>query len=278
MRVTLIFTALMFCFSFAQSQNAKWRAYEIEADTLMAQEQYKSALALYTKSIAASELKDPNSHLLLYKRALCLFSLQQFKEAIADVEQLIKLEPDDDQAKLLKAYIGRDMQDTKLQLSALNDLLLVDPKNVDLLKWRASIFVDDGLYVEARHDIKAAKKITNDAELETYLGMSYYHQSERDSAIFYFDKAIALDETYITSYMYAASLCLEQDAYDLALTYLNQALKIDPANLTIQFYKGIALVEKKDLEAGCRCLRAAFKGGIDDAGDYLKDYCFTSDD
>ncbi|HCR53096.1 MAG TPA: hypothetical protein DIW27_01675, partial [Cytophagales bacterium] len=57
--------------------------------------------------------------------------------------------------------------------------------------------------------------------------------------------------------------------------YLNMALRLDPENLNAQFYKGIALLELDREEEGCRLLAKAFYAGEDDAGDYLKEKCYT---
>jgi tetratricopeptide (TPR) repeat protein len=80
------------------------------------------------------------------------------------------------------------------------------------------------------------------------------------------------------AYLYAGSFCLQEDEFDLALKYLNVALKVEPKNATALFYKGVALVELKKEKEGCSCLSKAFYAGEDDAGDYLKQYCFGLDD
>jgi tetratricopeptide (TPR) repeat protein len=277
MRSLFILTGLLFCSLLVRAQADKWQALEVEADTLMSQEDYEGALNKYNAIVKATGLKDPEQYIIYYKRGLCLYSLQQYEEALKDVDQFIKLQPDFHQAKLLKAFIGRDMGDEQVQISSLSDLLQLDPKNLDLLKWRAGTFVDAGMYPEARRDIKVARKIHDDAEMEGYMGISYYYEDKPDSALMFFDKAIEMDKNYITSYLYAGSLCLDEDAYDLSLTYLNKGLQIDPTNVTLQFYKGIALVQKEDLTHGCRLLVKAFNAGVDDAGGYLKEYCYGAE-
>ena len=62
--------------------------------------------------------------------------------------------------------------------------------------------------------------------------------------------------------------------YLLSLEYLNLALRIDGKSPDVMFYKGVALVELKQMEEGCRCLNRAFYNGADNAGDYLAQYCF----
>lgn len=256
------------------AQSDAWKTLEEKADTLMAHEDGAGALKLYTQIVEITQLKEPQAYPVLYKRAVCYYSLGEFDNALKDIDRFSIQYPDFEQAKLLRAIIYRDQGKAEEQVKALSEILKTDSENPDLLKWRASAFLETGKNAEARTDLFAAKKIKNDAEIELYIGLSYYYDNQPDSAITYFDKSIALDKTFITPYLYAGSLCLDQEAYDLALTYLDKAQLLEPDNFTVQFYKGVALVEKKDLEKGCRHLKKAFDHGVDDAGDYLKEYCY----
>lgn len=261
----------------ANAQSEQWKGLEAKADTLMAHEDAAGALSLYSQIIDITQLKEPQAYPVLYKRAVCYYSMGQYENALKDVNQFSERYPDFEQAKLLRAIIFRDQGKAQEQVEALSEILKTDPQNSDLLKWRASAYLETEKNLEARHDLFSAQKTKNDPEIELYLGLSYYYDSEPDSAIIHFDNSIALDKNYITPYLYAGSLCLDQEAYDLALTYLDKAQQLDPENFTVQFYKGIAYAEKKNLLQGCRLLKKAFDNGIDDAGDYLKEYCYEAE-
>lgn len=268
---------LLFALGFVSSVSAQtehWRSLEATADTLMAHEDAAGALAPYSQIIDITQLKEPQAYPVLYKRAVCYYGLGQLDNALKDVNQFRQQYPDFEQAKLLRAIIFRDQGKAQEQVDALSEILKADPQNVDMLKWRASAYLETEKNLEARHDLFAAQKIQNDPEIELYIGLSYYYDDKPDSAITYFDNSIALDKNFVTPYLYAGSLCLDQEAYDLALTYLNKAQRLEPDNVTLQFYKGIAYAEKKNLSQGCRLLKKAFDNGIDDAADYLKEYCY----
>ena len=94
----------------------------------------------------------------------------------------------------------------------------------------------------------------------------------------HFDSALALNGGYAPAYMYMTSLCLEQEAFELALTYVDLGLRLEPGNQQLLFYKGIALAESDQLEEGCRVLANVFYAGLDQAGDYLKQYCYSMKD
>lgn len=258
----------------ANAQSEQWKGLEAKADTLMAHEDAAGALILYSQIIDITKLKDPQAYPVLYKRAVCYYSLGQYEKALEDVNRFSLQYPDFEQAKILRAIIFREQGKAQEQVDALSDILKADPQNPDMLKWRASAYLETQQNIEARRDLFAAQKIQNDSEVQLYLGLSYYYDNKPDSAITCFDNAITLDKNNTAPYLYAGSLCLDQEAYDLALTYLDKAQQLDPENVTIQFYKGIAYTEKKNFSQGCRLLKRAFDGGIDDAGDYLKEYCY----
>jgi tetratricopeptide (TPR) repeat protein len=178
------------------------------------------------------------------------------------------------QAKILRALVYGELGQKDKKLEDLEDALVADPANPGLLKWRASIYLDDDEYALARKDLEVAKLFEDDAETEMYLGVALYNSGRVDSAFMSLDKAIQFDATYLPAYMYASSFCLEEDRYEKALTYLDLAGRLDPKNTTVFFYKGIALVELERTDEGCVFLRKAFYGGLDDASGYMKEYCF----
>ena len=136
------------------------------------------------------------------------------------------------------------------------------------------LYIDENKHALAKNDLKQVKLIQDDAEIQTYLGLAYFNTDQPDSAFISLKKSMELDATYQPAYLYAGSFHLQNEEYNLALTYLNLALRIDPKNYMALFYKGIALVEKDKITEGCSCLAKAFYAGVDDAGDYLKEYCY----
>lgn len=273
-----IFCIFILCFFVqASAQNQQLKVLEVEADTLLAHENYSGALKLYNRILDTTTPRSEAEYLLLYKRAVCQYSLHHFNEALQDINTFLA-KISDYQANLLKAFIGRELNEANIQVEALNALLMIDSGNVELLRWRASALLESGKYSEARKDIKILNYRSPDPELDLFTGISFYYEDKPDSAITYFDRVIALDKKSVTAYMYAGSVCLDQSAYDLALQYLNTGIKLDPENLSMIFYKGIALTEQGKIDQGCRCLLKAFNGGVDEAGDYLKEYCFGVDE
>ncbi|HEY9006958.1 tetratricopeptide repeat protein [Ohtaekwangia sp.] len=275
-KISRLITMLLVMSSFfvaAQNQSSEALALETYADTLVAREDFAGAIKIYDKLIDKSRLKTEEDYRVLYKRAYAYFGAKNFQKSLQDVNQYIaKIQ--DPQAKLLRIYINRQLGDDAAQLTDLNEFLKENPDNPELLRWRASVYMDAENYKLAQKDIRALLAQQPSPEVEAYLGLTYYYQNNPDSALMVFDHVIAQQPSFIQSYLYAGSMCLEQEAYPLALEYINKGLKQDPSNATLLFYKGAALVEVDKTDEGCRCLRKAFEAGMDEAADYLKEYCY----
>lgn len=258
----------------ALAQNAKAKKWETEADSAMSKQEYAKAIKLYDKAVKASKLKERADYLAVYKRAVCYFSISDFNHALEDLNLVVPKIPGLPQGKILRALVYGELGQKDKKLEDLKEALMSDPANPGLLKWRASIYLEDDEYALAKKDLLVAKLFEDDAETEMYLGVALYNAGSVDSAFTALDKAIELDATYMPAYMYASSFCLDEDRYEKALGYLDLAGRLEPGNTTVYFYKGIALVELEKSDEGCVYLRKAFYGGMDDASGYLKEYCF----
>jgi tetratricopeptide (TPR) repeat protein len=280
MKFFVIITFSLFCSLGlnAQTSSATWKAMEAEGDTLLNRQDFAGAIKIYNEVIELSKLKDSESKGVLYKRAICFYSTGEFQKALDDLQVFIPEFPGFPRAKLLRAFVNRELGNTQAQLDDINDLLSFNPTNPDLLKFKASIFLELEKYQEAKATLLNLQKVVNDEEIETQLGFIYSNLNEADSAFIHFDSALAINGGYSPAYKYLSSLCLDQGAYDMALTYVDIGLRLEPDNVTLQFYKGIALAETKNLKEGCRFLSKAFYAGMDQAGDYLKQYCYSAED
>lgn len=277
--LTIIFISLVCAASVsAQIMSAKWKAVESEGDTLLNREDYPGALKKYNEAIEISKLKDTESKRMLYKRAICFYSTSDFQKALDDLNAFIPVYPSFPRARFLRAFVNRELGNTQAQLDDINELLALDPENLDLLKFKTSIYLESEKYQEAKTELLRLQKLENNEEIETQLGFIYYNLNDPDSAFLHFDSALERNAGYTPAYTYMTSLCLEQEAYEMAITYVDLALRLEPDNQQLIFYKGIALAESDKLEDGCRLLANVFYAGLDQAGDYLKQYCYSSKD
>ena len=278
LNLILIFSILLSISFTVLAQTPKWKTWEAKGDTLYNHQDFKGAIGLYTKAIKFSKMKDKDVYRTLYKRAVSYYSIKDYSNAIKDIDVFIQEYPMVSQARLLKAFIYRELDDDDKQLSNLEEAMMLEQPGPDLLKWRGILYLQKNDYAKAKIDMLQVRQFEDDPEIETYLGLCYYNLQQKDSSFLCFNKSIELDATYLPAYLYAGSVSLEDENFDRALQYLNLALRLDPKNKEALFYKGVALIELKKQEEGCRCLNRAFYAGMDDAGDYLKEYCYKVED
>lgn len=279
MRVAvLIFVAMVPAWLGAQP-HYKWTPTEKLADTLLNRRQVFDAIKLYTKVLRQQQkAKFSDKSVVRFKRALCYYYTASFNEAIADLNLFIAENPEYPQARLLRAYVYRELNEPEKQLEDLKEILEEDPYNADLVKWYASILLEVKNAHEARHLLQVLQLVYNDEEVETSLGMAYYYLNNPDSALHHFNEAIIINGGYLPAYRHAALLCQEQQQYLQSLEYLNLALLLDPDNPELLMYAGIALAETGHRHKGCNYLNRAVDGGMDEAKGYLDRYCYKADD
>jgi tetratricopeptide (TPR) repeat protein len=274
----IFFLSVCACFVQAQTGSEKRKSLEVQADTLFNRQDFAGALKLYNQVAELSKLKTKEDKGVLYKRSVCYYSIGDFEKALADINGFIPEYEAFPQAKLLRAFIYRELGDDEGQLKDLETLLSYNPMNKDLIKWKSAIYLGSDKFEEAKQQLLKVQQFATDEEIETQLGFAYYNLESPDSAFIHFENAMSLNAGYLPAYLYISTLCLDEEAYELALTYIDLALKLDAKNPNLFLYKGIALMEIKKSEEGCRYLTKAFQAGSEQAGDYLKQYCYTAKD
>lgn len=276
--IRILCIALLFVACHVQAQQ-KWSVLEVEGDTLLNNQYFAKAITNYNKVIAMqAKAKYNGPSTVRYKRAVCQFYLQSYTKALADLDVFIPANPTFYQARLLRAFIYRELRDEVKQLEDINSILAADPWNIDLLKWRAGVLLEQGEYEDAQADLLKVQEINTDEEVELYLGLTWYYLDNPDEALIHFNQAIELNGGYTPAYQYAGILCVEEGAYVQALTYIDLALRLEPDNYQLVFYKGVALVESGKTNEGCRLMNRAFYAGVDDAAGYLMEHCYKVED
>jgi tetratricopeptide (TPR) repeat protein len=272
----IIFMVISSSFLWAQDRS-RLEAWTVEADTLMNRQDFEGALKILNKVIAKSKLQTEEDYLALYNRAICYFSLGNHALALKDVNQYIDKYPEQ-HAILLRLYIFQETGKKDLLLQSLAELSSDHPDNIEFIQWRIDIFMDGEQYASARKEIAKLMALQPSPQLTAYLGMNYYNDDQPDSALIYWNRALAADSAMQEVYVYAAGLCVGEEEYGLALTYISKGLERYPDDIILMYYKGVALVETDQIQAGCRCLKKAFDAGEDDALGYLEEVCYGIDD
>jgi tetratricopeptide (TPR) repeat protein len=244
-----------------------------EVQSLLEQEKFDKALVILNKLIKRTDDSDYKTQ-LLYARAFAYYGMNNLQNSLADVNQVLTDHPDFQEARLLRAELYNLTQDYQKGIADLS--VLIDAHaDISLINNRVSMALDAGDYALACQDIKTMLMYNPTPDAETYLGYVYYLSDDLDSAQLCLDSTIEKYPDHADAYFYAGIVALEKGEKDQAVQYFNKGLTLAPEHAYMQLYKGISLVEEEDTnEEGCRCLNKAFYQGMDDAADYLKEYCF----
>ncbi|MBM3177860.1 MAG: hypothetical protein FJZ78_07610 [Bacteroidetes bacterium] len=254
-----------------------------EGRAAMEEEDYFKAVDIYTRIIEAAQASKgdeitPESKYFeaRYYRAVCYFYLDEWEYAISDLDLFITGIPTFPQAYILKSIIYQKQLRFNDQLASLNNALsfLQEEEWPRIYRLRAAAYLGLEKLDSALIDLKRGLSVEENAEGVALLGYIYYKKGDYDSAMFNYNKAIGLDFTFVATYQYAASYCLEQNQNDKAMTYITLGLLAEPETPELIFLKGVVFQEWGRTDEACSLFNRAFYAGIDDAGDYLSEYCY----
>ncbi|MBI1824366.1 MAG: tetratricopeptide repeat protein [Nitrospirae bacterium] len=159
--------------------------YETEGNLAKALQNYQKFL----------EIAGPNHREPRYRIIQILFQQRAFVEAKKELEELLKLDPNDIEGNFKLA------------------LLYAEQKN----------------YARAIHLlITAIQRRGNDPKLVDYLGSLYEANNENEKAIKAYQAVIEIDKTFTDSYIHLASLYLKVKKIDLALKTMEEARESNP--------------------------------------------------
>ncbi len=272
--LTKFFMSLVIFVFICSSTFAQSNQLEAKADTLMEQRQFEKAIDLYSSVIKTSGLKEKSDYRPVYKRAIAYYYSENFDLSLKDLDMFIAQYPQVSQAHILRAFIFGQIGEQEKQVESIDRAFELQPDNLELVKWRGSIQIQRGEYAKAKSDLLMVRSVMDDAELETNLALAYYSMEQADSAFQCINKSIELEPAYEPAYLYAGSFSLELEQYQRGIEYLDLALLLNSENSNAWLYKGMALIQLKRTDEGCRLLTKAFNAGEDDAADYLKEYCY----
>ncbi len=271
--IGLITVLVMSSFFVAAQNRYELIAWEVQGDTLLNRGDFKGAAELFTKLIAKTRFTTAEDYDLYYKRGAAYLQMHDHNNALSDARTYLS-KTGDDQGRVLQVYIYQDMGKPDEAITQVDSLQLKYPDNQEIAQWKIQLLMDAERYADVKGLLQKAIAQGGDSKMKLWLGLAHYYLGELNEAFTTFDGLIAEDPTKMEPYLYAASLCLEDGLYEKSLQYSDQGLKQNPADASLMFYKGIALYETKNTEESCRYLARAFNKGVDDAADYLKEYCY----
>lgn len=230
---------------------------------------------------------DPNNYKNYLNRAAYLASIQNYVEAMKDIDRAIVADSSQSEIYLMKGNLHFDMLNEKEAYKEYQHCLEKDANNTDCLLKKASIDIILKNYPIAMTHINDALRINETLPYAYYLkGRLYKETGDTTLACSSYQTAVEVDPTYYDAYI-EVGLIYYKRKHELAKEYFNSAIELRPRlvepryNLAM-YYQETGYKNKNNYKAAFDCydsiisieptFAAAYfnKGYI--ALEYLQDY------
>jgi len=158
------------------------------------------------------------------------FFMDDYDLALENYNKAIDVEPDNPQCYVQRGDFYREIGEfdkaiEDLSMAVKLDAKYIDPYGDDIYYLRGRVYIDKESYNEAIEDYKKSLELNTKSGTFNNLANAYDWIKEVDSALVYYDKAIALDSLYYLPYRNKALIYEEQDKYDLAEAAYSKAIE-----------------------------------------------------
>jgi tetratricopeptide (TPR) repeat protein len=222
-----------------------------------------------------SDQKAPQTAGTFLDRGILLASRGEYKLAVEDFTEVLRLNPNISTAYALRArarigeaafhvaatdvnfgYIAvnfsRGGKLTKEQsricdsvIADLNQAIRLDPQNSSHYRERGRAYSFKENYDKAMADYNQAIRLNpNDAKAYNSRGHGALDRNDCDKAIADFNQAIKLDPNYAHAYLNRGSAYYKKGNAEMAIADYNQAIKLDPNGAEAYIYRSLVYYEK----------------------------------
>ena len=232
-------------------------AYKALNDTTRAAADYAEALRRFDNLV---DDQQPVAQ-IVYQRAVAYQELGQIDRALADLNRVIVLAPDNAGAHVLRGLVNSRRGDSQSAATDYDAALALDPRNMDALVNRAALYSMAGQPARALADLDAAIAIRANDPL-AYYNRGYVHFSRKD-----YDRAIA-DYSKAIEFAPAMSLAFNNRCLaavlaghdsTVALADCDQALALTPDSVDVRATRGLVYLRIGRPELALREYEAALK-------------------
>jgi len=234
-------------------------AYLELGDTAKASESYLKALE-YNK----------NMKIASFNLAKAYMEVEKYSEAIGILDGMLKEEPENTILLSAKAYCVYRFGNYEKASELYDDVLKIDPGNMEALYNSAVISIDRENYSAALDSLTLlkAKKIEDDSlltKINSAFGETYYRTEQYSEAIKYLDLIRQTDPDDISNLTMLFNSYLKTRYFASVAETGTMILKKQPENKEILFnMASVYLNEIEDTEKGLTYLEKALAAGFDD--------------
>lgn len=176
---------------------------------------------------------------------------QWFDEAKKLAQEVLALDPDNVEAKVLLGNALAGQQDFEASVRAFREALEKDPQNLDAyLNLGATQFAQEQRAEAEKTFLEAVERHPDDPKAHLGLGNFYAFAGEWDKAEAAFRKAFDLDKTDSRSILAMVRLYLARQNPEAALAVMREAIEVSPDPVPLQLgYVGLLAAQGRGEEA-----------------------------
>jgi len=241
-----------------------------DVEYLMEKKSYKEALAKLDEQIRL----DPENPVYYHLRAKVFSSQQEFKQALTNCDLALRYQKDNLEYLETKSAILVGMEKYEDALKALNRAIYLNPVQLHLYPERALVHEKAGNYTDALQDIDHyLDYIDNDLEALLLSGQLNQKLGKLYPALERFNKLIEIDQSNPAYFISRGKAYLEASTYRYAIYDFGMALDLDPSNDDTYLHRGKAYLAIDDPEHACYDFRNAAEKGNKEASELFYKYC-----
>ena len=210
------------------------------------QQDYRGAVADFNQAIRLN----PQLDLAYYNRGLARYGLQDYRGAVADFDQAIRLNPQDADAYNNRGSVRRELQDYRGAIADFDQAIRLNPK-FDLAYYNRGIArrkLQD--YGGALADFDQAIRLNpRDADAYNNRGTMRYGLQDYRGAIADFDQAIRLNPEDADVYNNRGFVRYGLQDYRGAIADFDQAIRLQPDLALAYYHRGLARAQAEERRA-----------------------------
>lgn len=210
----------------------------------------------------------PNDADFLTNRGVIFLEMGELDRAVQDYSDAIRMNPNDYKAYFNRATDRRDKNEIDEALDDLSAALKINPKYASAFRLRASILEDRGQFDAALRDVSEALRLDpKDARAINLRGLILEGKGSLDDAVRDYTQAIALDSMY-AGYLFNRGRAYRlMERYDLSIKDYDRGLQINPELSTR--WRGMAFLDAGNFESALKDFDLAIRHDPNKGWNYL---------
>jgi len=232
--------------------------------------EYNNAISDYSEAIknpSFSEASKKNSIFskAYFNRSNFYCNINKFKEAIDDISEYIRHNPDDTLGYNMKASYYCRAGDWDKAINEFSSSIKKSP-NFDAYYFLGTINFDRQEYEKALSNFTLAYNLSpNNIRICDWMGETLCLLGRVKEAEKYLISAIKQESTAFTTYNYMGAICLDKKEFKNAISYLQKAISINDENPETHNALGWSYCKIGELEKGLSHIERAIKLGLKDS-------------